>query len=90
MWSPILFVKRPNHKLIKGYRIVNESEVNNPLSDCKLTENYLVKELNRFNELSAEEQSVYYSLLRDNLSFNTLFELAQFDEQIFRCSCLEN
>lgn len=80
LWSPILFVKRPNHKLTKGYRIVNASEVNNPLSDCKLTENYLIKELNRFNELSLKERSAYYNLLKNNPSFNAFFEMAGFDE----------
>lgn len=79
LWSPLLFVKRPNHKLTKGYRIVNPSEVNNPLSDCKLTENYLVQELNRFKELDVKEQSVFYSLLKRNASFNVFFELAGFD-----------
>lgn len=76
LWSPILFVKRPNHKLTKGYRIVNSSEVNNPLSDCKLTENYLIKELNRFNTFSSVEKSIYYTLLKNEASFNTFFELA--------------
>jgi len=79
LWSPILFVNRPNHKLTKGYRIVNASEANNPLSDCKLTEDYLIKELNRFNGLRIEERSIYYHLLQNNPSFNTFFEMAGFD-----------
>jgi len=80
LWSPILFVKRPNHKLTKGYRIVNPSEVNNPLSDCKLTEAYLIKELNRFNELSVIEKRIYYKLLKNESRFNTFFELAGFND----------
>ena len=80
LWSPLLFVKRPNHKLTKGYRIVNASEVNNPLSDCKLTEDYLVRELNRFNEISVKEKSVLYNLLKNEASFNVFFELARFDD----------
>lgn len=79
LWSPLLFVKRPNHKLTKGYRIVNPSEVNNPLSDCKLTEDYLIKELNHFNTLSKVEKTVYYQLLRDHSYFNTFFKLAEFN-----------
>ncbi|TBV25683.1 RecQ family ATP-dependent DNA helicase [Meridianimaribacter sp. CL38] len=79
LWSPLLFVKRPNHKLTKGYRIVNPSEVNNPLSDCKLTENYLIKELNRFNALSNSEKSVYYMLLKEQPAFNSFFDLAGFN-----------
>ncbi|GAL00783.1 ATP-dependent DNA helicase RecQ [Nonlabens ulvanivorans] len=78
LWSPLLFVKRPNHKLTKGYRIVNPSEVNNPLSDCKLTEDYLIKELNRFNDLSDAEKSIYYTLLKDQPSFNAFFDLVGF------------
>ena len=80
LWSPLLFVKRPNHKLTKGYRIVNASEVNNPLSDCKLTEDYLVQELNRFNDIDRKEKSIFYSLLKNESSFNVFFELARFDE----------
>lgn len=80
LWSPILFVKRPNHKLTKGYHIVNASEVNNPLSDCKLTEDYLIKELNRFNELRIEERSVYHNLLKNDPCFNAFFDMAGFDE----------
>ncbi|EAS19378.1 putative ATP-dependent DNA helicase [Flavobacteria bacterium BBFL7] len=80
LWSPLLFVKRPNHKLTKGYRIINPSEVNNPLSDCKLTEDYLIKELNRFNDLSDPEKSVYYKLLKDQSSFNAFFDLVGFSD----------
>ncbi|WP_370391079.1 RecQ family ATP-dependent DNA helicase [uncultured Winogradskyella sp.] len=79
LWSPILFVKRPNHKLTKGYRLVNPSEVNNPLSDCKLTEDYLIKELNAFNSLSHSERNALYGLLKDEPNFNVFFELTGFD-----------
>lgn len=80
LWSPILFVKRPNHKLTKGYRIVNSSDVNNPLSDCKLTQDYFIKELNTFNAFSKAEQSIYYKLLKNDYRFNSLFLLAGFDD----------
>lgn len=80
LWSPLLFVKRPNHKLTKGYRIVNDSEVNNPLSDCKLTQYYLIKELNRFNELSIDKKSVYFKLLGNHPNFNAFFKLANFSQ----------
>ncbi len=79
LWSPLLFVKRPNHKLTKGYRIVNPSEVNNPLSDCKLTQDYLVKELNRFNALTKVQQSIYYQLLGNQPDFKVFFKLANFN-----------
>jgi len=90
LWSPMLFVKRPNHKLTKGYRIVNPSEVNNPLSDCKLTEDYLIKELNLFNELSREEKTIYFNLLKNQTSFNTFFELAGFNESQIKKTSIED
>ncbi len=53
LWSPLLFSDNPYHKLVKGYKIVNDSEYNNPLSDCKLTKELLFDELNKFNELES-------------------------------------
>ncbi len=80
LWSPILFVNRPNHKLFKGYKVVNASEVNNPLSDSKLTEDLLAKELNRFNQIEEKLKAFYFKLLKNNLNFNTFFELAGYTD----------
>ena len=73
LWSPLLFSDNPYHKLVKGYKIVNDSDYNNPLSDCKLTKQLLIDELNRFNELEISTQQVYASLLSnsDALGFVT-------------------
>ena len=30
LWSPLLFSDNPYHKLVKGYKIVNDSDCNNP------------------------------------------------------------
>ncbi len=74
LWSPLLFAQNPYHKLVKGYKIVNDGEVNNPLSDCKLTRNLLIDELNAFDKLAAADQQVFYQLLGDSSSFNVFFE----------------
>jgi ATP-dependent DNA helicase RecQ len=63
LWSPLLFSNNPYHKLVKGYKIVNDSDYNNPLSDCKLTRRLLIDELNKFNELDSAIQQVYANLL---------------------------
>lgn len=78
LWSPLVFAENPYHKLVKGYKIVNESDANNPLSDCKLTNSLLIDELSAFNKLSEVEKSVYFNLLSTSSSFNAFFDLANF------------
>jgi len=75
LWSPLLFPENPYHKLVKGYKIVNESEANNPLSDCKLTRDLLIDELNKFKNLSDDLQSALFFLLNDSIQFNCFFDL---------------
>ena len=78
LWSPILFSDNPYHKLVKGYKIVNDSDYNNPLSDCKLTKELLNDELNRFNELDEDIQQVYASLLMSFKAYSGFLELINF------------
>ncbi len=78
LWSPLLFSDNPYHKLVKGYKIVNDSDYNNPLSDCKLTKQLLIDELNKFNELDAEIKQVYASLLSNSEAYSGFLELINF------------
>ena len=78
LWSPLLFSDNPYHKLVKGYKIVNDSDYNNPLSDCKLTKQLLIDELNKFNELEKSTQQIYASLLSKFDEFSGLLELINF------------
>ena len=78
LWSPLLFSDNPYHKLVKGYKIVNDSDYNNPLSDCKLTKQLLSDELNRFNELEVSTQQVYASLLSNSNAYSGFLELIDF------------
>jgi len=70
LWSPLLFSDNPYHKLVKGYKIVNDSDVNNPLSDCKLTKELLYDELNKFKELPHSLQRIFNSLLSHNQAYS--------------------
>lgn len=78
LWSPILFSNNPYHKLVKGYKIVNDSEYNNPLSDCKLTKQLLIDELNRFNDLNSSTQQLYANLLYHSKSYSGFLDLINF------------
>ncbi|WP_458625986.1 RecQ family ATP-dependent DNA helicase [Winogradskyella sp. PC D3.3] len=78
LWSPLLFSDNPYHKLVKGYKIVNDSDYNNPLSDCKLTKELLSDELNRFNELDKNIQQIYARLLSGFEAYSGFLELINF------------
>ncbi len=78
LWSPLLFSDNPYHKLVKGYKIVNDSDYNNPLSDCKLTKQLLIDELNKFNELDTIIQQIYASLLLSSNAYSGFLELINF------------
>lgn len=81
LWSPILFSNNPYHKLVKGYKIVNDSESNNPLSDCKLTKQLLIDELNSFSELTSNIQQVYASLLSPSKDYVGFLEIINFNKK---------
>jgi ATP-dependent DNA helicase RecQ len=78
LWSPLLFSDNPYHKLVKGYKIVNDSDYNNPLSDCKLTKQLLLDELNKFNELEVNVRHVYTKLLSNSNAYSGFLELINF------------
>ena len=81
LWSPIIFNDNPYHKLVKGYKIVNDSDYNNPLSDCILTKQLLIDELNRFNELDNNSQQIYANLLASNTAYSGFLDLINFRTQ---------
>tara|TARA_R110002050_G_scaffold204522_4_gene340200 strand:- start:131310 stop:136133 length:4824 start_codon:yes stop_codon:yes gene_type:complete len=81
LWSPLLFCDNPYHKLVKGYKIVNDSEINNPLSDCKLTKQLLFEELNKFRDLDIGIKNIYAGLLADSNTYSGFFELVKFRKQ---------
>ncbi len=78
LWSPLLFSDNPYHKLVKGYKIVNDSDYNNPLSDCKLTKQLLIDELNKFNELDTVIQQIYANLLISSKAYSGFLKLIDF------------
>ncbi|RAJ11717.1 ATP-dependent DNA helicase RecQ [Arenibacter echinorum] len=82
LWSPLLFSENPYHKLVKGYKIVNDRDINNPLSDCKLTKQLLLDELNRFNDLDPGIRKIYSSLLSNSIDYSGFLELAKFPNPI--------
>ena len=80
LWSPLIFSRNPYHKLVKGYKLRNEEDVNNPLSDAKLTSTLLKNQHNEIASQGEEWKSILYLLLGKDVRFNGLFEL--FEDKI--------
>ncbi|MBP5401345.1 MAG: RecQ family ATP-dependent DNA helicase [Bacteroidales bacterium] len=75
--SPLLFPKRPYHKLLKDDKLQTE-EMNNPLNDCLKARDLFYDEVNAFRALSPELQNIYFGLLHQVNEFSAFFEYLQF------------
>lgn len=78
LWSPLIFSENPYHNLVKGYKLVNDTDANNPLSDCKITKELLLDELIGFKNLESYYQQILGTLLASNSSFSSFFNLGSF------------
>ena len=70
--SPLLFPKRPYHKLLKDDKLQTE-ELNNPLNDCKKAKELFEEEINTFKSLSPYLQKVFVNLLYPFVEFKDFF-----------------
>ncbi len=71
--SPLLFPKKPYHRLVKDYKLVTD-ELNNPLSDALRAQELFHDEVTAWNQLPATRQAIYYHLLHDKKEFSGFFE----------------
>ena len=72
-WSPLLFPKKPYHKLLKDDKLLN-NELNNPLSDAKKAKDLFYEELAAFENLDRDFKNILYFLLYNKIEFNGLFK----------------
>lgn len=78
--SPLLFPKRPYHKLLKDDKLQTD-ELNNPLNDSLKAQNLFYDEVNAFSALSREIQSIYYKLLGQAPLFYGFFRYLDFTSE---------
>ena len=78
-FSPLLFPRRPYHKLVKDEKLQVE-EMNNPLNDSLKARDLFYDEISAFNNLSKELQSIYYKLLHKREEFEGFFDYIGFEE----------
>ena len=76
--SPLLFPKKPYHKLVKDDKLVAD-EMNNPLNDAKKARDLLNDEISAFYSLDANMRSIYSGLLRNVDEFKNFFRYIGFN-----------
>ena len=71
--SPLLFPKRPYHKLVKDDKL-QVDELNNPTNDSMKARDLLNDEIAEWNQLSRDRQEIYYQLLHQTREFEGFFK----------------
>ncbi len=75
--SPLLFPKKPYHKLVKDDKLQTD-DLNNPLSDAKKAKDLFYDEQSAFNKLNDNLKQIYYLLLNGDNHFKSFFEYLGF------------
>lgn len=75
--SPLLFPKKPYHKLLKNDKLQTD-DLNNPLSDAIKAKDLFYDEQSAFYELNDNLKQIYYLLLNGDNHFKGFFEYVGF------------
>ncbi len=67
--SPLLFPKKPYHRLLKDDKL-QVDELNNPVNDCKKARDLFYDEVTAWRQLSATRREIYKRLLRGTTEFD--------------------
>ncbi len=71
--SPLLFPKKPYHKLLKNDKL-QVAELNNPVQDCQKCQDLFYDEVNAFEALAAPLQQIFCDLLFEFEEFSGFFQ----------------
>lgn len=83
MLSPLLFPRKPYHKLIKDGKLLTD-ENNNPLHDAKKAMELLYEEIDAFRVVPEELKLIYFNLLGPVNGFSCFFKLINYARVIDR------
>lgn len=75
--SPLLFPKRPYHRLLKDDKLQSD-ELNNPLNDAKKAEKLFYDEVSAFQRLSSANKQIFCCLLYPFPEFKGFFDYVNF------------
>ena len=74
--SPLLFPKKPYHRLLKDDKLLTD-QVNNPINDCEKAHDLLMDELTRWHSLSEIKKTIFTTLLQNIPEFNGFLKLVE-------------
>lgn len=77
--SPLMFPKKPYHKLLKDDKL-NSDELNNPLNDAMKARDLFYDEVAAFKNLDEHLQLIYYGLLFNQPEFRDFFHYMGYAE----------
>ena len=75
--SPLLFPKRPYHRLVKDDKLQVE-ELNNPVNDSQKAQTLFFDEVNAFYQLSPGKKKIFCGLLYNSEEFQGFFDYVEF------------
>lgn len=78
--SPLLFPKRPYHKLVKDEKLLTE-QPNDPYNDCIKARELFYDEVSAFGELDSVFKMILFSLLGNNKYFKDFFDYVGFSRR---------
>lgn len=79
--SPLLFPKKPYHRLLKDDKLQTE-EHNNPYNDSVKARELFIDECNAFNQLPDYLKVIYYNLLKEQEGYACFFKYLNFFEPL--------
>ena len=79
--SPLLFPRKPYHKLIKDDKL-QVDELNNPLNDAKKTKALFLDEAEEFRSLPETLKKIYYFLLKNTVEFRAFFKYIDYQANL--------
>lgn len=81
--SPLLFPKRPYHRLVKDDKLQVE-ELNNPVNDSLKAQTLFFEEVNAFWQLSIEKKKIFCGLLYHFEEFKGFFDYVDFKPYAYK------
>ena len=81
--SPLLFPKRPYHRLVKDDKLQVE-ELNNPVNDSQKAQTLFFDEVNAFYQLSPGKKKIFCGLLYNFEEFQGFFDYVEFKPYAYK------
>lgn len=79
--SPLLFPKKPYHRLLKDDKLTTD-EFNNPLNDSKKAKDLFYDEIAEFHCLDVSLKEIYFSLLHPFPEFSDFFNFIEYHPSV--------